>query len=324
MTEDAPRTPPLPALLDLLRLLAAHWNKVKNRIDRLDNVRIDETQVTELRHAIAVAKGYLMCEPPVRTIGELHNAVDRRLFDAECWGPANSSCIIRRRRLQRRLIPVCIGDQDLDEYRNLSTEEAVKHIESIAKEWEEKHEQFDDAFHDHPFPRVIEWVETRTGIHRDEIRDAAVNGFGGHADLVNGIRAVDNPNATKPLWKRLVKEHAPLLEELGLLSTGAEQIIDLTELGTASHHLNVIEELERETPQLDTKSVKWLAARKKNEKKIGLLLHSLRTYRLPSGGGSVMPDKMFGIDRDGRRWRRQGTPTSMVYYYVPSLPKSVN
>ena len=95
------------------------------------------------------------------------------------------------------------------------------------------------------------------------------------------------------------------------------------ELGTASRHLDSIEKLEHKTPQLDTKSVEWIGARQENKKKLRLPLPTLRDYRLSSKGGRKMPDKMFGIDRAGRRWRRQGTQTSMVYYYVPSLPKSV-
>ncbi len=83
-----------------------------------------------------------------------------------------------------------------------------------------------------------------------------------------------------------------------------------------------IEAIERKTPLLDTKSVEWIAACKKNEKKLGLPTGTLRKYRLDSSGGRTMPDKMFGMDRDGRRWRRQGTPTSNVYYFVPSLLKS--
>lgn len=83
----------------------------------------------------------------------------------------------------------------------------------------------------------------------------------------------------------------------------------------------VIEKLEQQTPKLDTESVEWLAARKENEEKLGLPVETLRNYRAASKGGRKMPDEMFGVDRDRRRWRRQGTPKSTVYYFVPSLPK---
>ena len=84
----------------------------------------------------------------------------------------------------------------------------------------------------------------------------------------------------------------------------------------------VIEKLERETPPLDTKSVEWVASSEKNREKLGLPTETLRTYRLESVGGRKMPDEMFGIDRDGRIWRRRGTPKSQVYYYKPSLIKA--
>ena len=85
--------------------------------------------------------------------------------------------------------------------------------------------------------------------------------------------------------------------------------------------LQVIEQLERKTPPLDTKSIEWLAAREENEEKFGLPVKTLREYRTASKGGRKMPDEMFGIDGDGRRWRRRGTQKSNVYYYIPSLPK---
>ncbi len=91
----------------------------------------------------------------------------------------------------------------------------------------------------------------------------------------------------------------------------------------ASHDANSIEDWERETPRLDTQSVEWVAARQENQKKLGLPIETMRNYRAASKGGRKTPGNMFGIDRDGRRWRRQGTPGSTVYYYVPSLPKSV-
>ncbi|MDA9857491.1 hypothetical protein N9D23_05175 [Rubripirellula sp.] len=83
-----------------------------------------------------------------------------------------------------------------------------------------------------------------------------------------------------------------------------------------------IEDWERETPGLDTQSVEWVAARQENAKKLGMSIKTLRDYRGRSHGGRTLPGDMFGIDRDGRRWRRQGTSRSTVYYYVPSLPKT--
>ncbi|GIW97056.1 MAG: hypothetical protein KatS3mg111_0389 [Pirellulaceae bacterium] len=84
-----------------------------------------------------------------------------------------------------------------------------------------------------------------------------------------------------------------------------------------------IEEIERETPPLDTKSVEWVRAEQKNKEFLGLPIKTLRDYRLKSKGGRISPNEMFGIDRYGRIWRREGTPNSRIWYYAPSLPKSV-
>jgi len=81
-----------------------------------------------------------------------------------------------------------------------------------------------------------------------------------------------------------------------------------------------IETIEAKTPKLDTESVEWIVARQKNEKKLGLPTKTLRNYRLESKGGRILPNKKFGVDKDGRRWRRKGTKSSAVYYYSPSLP----
>lgn len=92
--------------------------------------------------------------------------------------------------------------------------------------------------------------------------------------------------------------------------------------GGATAKRRTIEAIEQDTPELDKKSVEWLVARQENKEKLGLPIDTLRNYRLDKQGGRKMPDGMFGVDRDGRRWRRQGTATSAVYYYVPSLPKA--
>lgn len=84
-----------------------------------------------------------------------------------------------------------------------------------------------------------------------------------------------------------------------------------------------IEDWERETPELDPQSVEWVPARKENAKKFAVSIKTLRDYRCDSHGGRTLPGNMFGIDRSGRRWRRQGTEKSTVYYFVPSLPKTV-
>jgi hypothetical protein len=83
-----------------------------------------------------------------------------------------------------------------------------------------------------------------------------------------------------------------------------------------------IEEIERNTPELDTQSIEWVAARKKNLEKLGYPTNTLATYRLESSGGRQL-SPYFGIDKDGRRWRRQSDKTeeSMVFYFAADLKK---
>ena len=84
-----------------------------------------------------------------------------------------------------------------------------------------------------------------------------------------------------------------------------------------------LEQIESETPALNKESIEWIAAKKENEKNLKLPIKTLREYRSPSKGGRTLPCKMYGIDRDGRKWRRQGTPNSRVYYLASSLPGTV-
>ena len=83
-----------------------------------------------------------------------------------------------------------------------------------------------------------------------------------------------------------------------------------------------IEEIERNTPALNTQSMEWLAARKENLKKLGLETNTLAKYRGAGEGGRSLSE-YFGIDKDGRRWRRDSnkTPKSTVYYFLPDLKK---
>lgn len=83
-----------------------------------------------------------------------------------------------------------------------------------------------------------------------------------------------------------------------------------------------IEEIERNTPALDVKSIEWIAARKTNQEKLGYPTSTLATYRLESSGGRQL-SAYFGIDRDGRRWRRQSDKTegSTVFYFAADLKK---
>ena len=82
----------------------------------------------------------------------------------------------------------------------------------------------------------------------------------------------------------------------------------------------VLTELEASTPQLDVKSINWIKARKENEEKLFLSVSSLATYRLASLGGRQL-SPYFGVDKDGRRWRRRPdrTEQSTVFYFAPDV-----
>jgi hypothetical protein len=90
----------------------------------------------------------------------------------------------------------------------------------------------------------------------------------------------------------------------------------------AETDLQELEEMERNTPVLDTGSIKWIAARKENQEKLGYPTNTLATYRLKSSGGRQL-SPYFGVDKDGRRWRRETEKTekSTVYYFADDIKK---
>ena len=81
-----------------------------------------------------------------------------------------------------------------------------------------------------------------------------------------------------------------------------------------------INQLEQETPHLDTESIAWIRVREiVGEKSEGVNTGTLAKYRLESEGGVQTQDKMLGKDKDGRVWRRIGTPSSHPWYLRKTL-----
>lgn len=84
--------------------------------------------------------------------------------------------------------------------------------------------------------------------------------------------------------------------------------------GTATNEDATIPEI----PPLDTSSPDWMknkdAARHESVESA-----TLSSYRQAKLARYVAKDKMSGIDRDGRMWRRPGLPRSHPWYYKPSL-----
>lgn len=73
-------------------------------------------------------------------------------------------------------------------------------------------------------------------------------------------------------------------------------------------------DLER-IPSFSETDGNWIRA-KRAAKLDGVELNTLRTYR---SKGQIADDKMSGIDKDGRMWRKAGAATKHPWYYRPSL-----
>lgn len=82
------------------------------------------------------------------------------------------------------------------------------------------------------------------------------------------------------------------------------------------------EKLNGQMPKLDLESGDWVQSKKENQKILALAISSLNKYRQVAKGGLVSPCEMYGQDKDGRFWRRQGTPRSAVYYLKSTLPET--
>jgi hypothetical protein len=76
-----------------------------------------------------------------------------------------------------------------------------------------------------------------------------------------------------------------------------------------------LRDLERTIPPLDTQSTKWVKNKRAAQIE-GLETRTLSSYR---NQGIQKADKTLGRDKDGRVWRRQGTPNSHPWYLRSTL-----
>ncbi len=92
---------------------------------------------------------------------------------------------------------------------------------------------------------------------------------------------------------------------------------------TESKQGQTLAELEADTPPLDTATVDWVEATQKNTEILKIKISSLRRYRTSSGEGRSL-GPYFGVDKFGRRWRKDPSRTedSNVFYWRPSLPEA--
>lgn len=132
--------------------------------------------------------------------------------------------------------------------------------------------------------------------------------------------------------ERLLLERLTIKEKIGPTpldstgkGTGQQTATAIDATPEREENRESLEKIEQKTPVLDTESVEWIAARKENEEIFGLSIKTLRDYRGQSHGGRTLTP-YFGVDRDGRRWRRCPTKTekSTVYYFKTNLPKATN
>ena len=168
--------------------------------------------------------------------------------------------------------------------------------------------------------------------HRDVLmaKHEAVLKFGAqklHADdshtAENFLAAVVTKDMSRcqRLWQPLVKQIAAnhkMIADGIKPPTGppADPKPDLTKADVPDS----LRKLEERTPALDIKSADWIAAKKKNEKKFGVKLGTLSDNRSDLNGGRQLSWR-FGVDNQGRTWRRDAKKTekSTVYYWARSL-----
>ncbi len=74
-------------------------------------------------------------------------------------------------------------------------------------------------------------------------------------------------------------------------------------------------ELECQTPALDAGSEDWLTPAEV-KRLDNIEVDSLRVLR---SGGQRNAEKLFGVDKSGRRWRKPTVSSSKVFYWKPSL-----
>ncbi len=80
---------------------------------------------------------------------------------------------------------------------------------------------------------------------------------------------------------------------------------------------NALSELERNTPPVDRDNGQWIS----NKRAAGIEGLETRTLADYRNRGIVTADKRLGRDRDGRVWRRTGTPTSHPWYLRSTLKR---
>ncbi len=141
-------------------------------------------------------------------------------------------------------------------------------------------------------------------------------------DLQAVLDMDDNVSVEDGSWQaamRWVRELRPLVDKWGQeepeSAPAEEHAQSENEVGDSAGV--DIAELERTTPPLDVESGEWIAAADVAMKEGQPALESLKKYRSTSMGGHTTGTGEFGVDRQGRVWRRG--PDKRIYYRVSTL-----
>jgi len=125
-----------------------------------------------------------------------------------------------------------------------------------------------------------------------------------------------SPDATKQKAKRsTVKGEAR--EKIAIQEGFGSKRIDHSEKQEPT-----IKEIEDSTPALDENSTEWIRANNQRMKKEASI-ESLRTMRSDKLA-SRNETGTFGIDKAGRKWRKERGSSKTVYYYRPSLKSDLS
>lgn len=132
------------------------------------------------------------------------------------------------------------------------------------------------------------------------------------------LKELDKAGDTLALVERLVSEYPSVMKQLGIsleaTTVTPDNTADVDTFGESKPPTMLIPEI----PSLDIHSTDWVLNTQAAELE-SIETETLATYRKKTHARFIAPDRMSGVDRDGRMWRRKGTKASHPYYLRSSL-----
>ena len=199
--------------------------------------------------------------------------------------------------------------------------------EYAAFEKEGPDEQLMELYWDHPLRHLYRMIEERTGVSQADLAEftdrlLSNQGIGpvSYARRPDGVlpeplpdmfhvaeklKELDRDGTTELLLHKLRELSTDVMERVGLFSAQQSDPVEDVDL----------EELERTTPPYSREDGQWVTGKRAAEIE-GLETDTLKSYR---HRGVMNSEKTFGRDRDGRIWRRDGTPRSHPRYLRRTL-----